>query len=197
MGLEAKCRARVEDRLVTGRLHLDSASLSFGGRGCKWSLDLGPGVKTKVEQGWLLVSFGKRQASFELGDDAAKWTEKIQNPPSRAKKLGIKAGSRCWLFGKFPADFLSELASSGTEVAADFEKDVLAFVLVETKRDLKRVVATAARLSPRQSLWIVWPKGDAQLTQADVMNCAASCGMGPSKVAAFDKRLTAMRYAKK
>jgi hypothetical protein len=197
MGMETKCLARCEDQLVTGKLHLDSTALSFSGAGLKWSLELGTGVKTKEERGWLVVWRGKKQAAFELGAAAAKWAQKILHPPSRAKKLGLKAGLRCWLASKFPAEFVLELAAAGATTTKRHDECQLGFLLLEKKEHLAKLVTAANLLRPKVSLWVVWPKGDTELTQAEVMKCAADCGMGPSKVAAFDSRLTAMRFAKK
>ena len=44
----------------------------------------------RAEDGVLAVRFLEGEARFEIGARAAKWAEKIRNPPGRLDKLGVK-----------------------------------------------------------------------------------------------------------
>lgn len=198
MGLEAKCQARFGTQsAVLGKLHLDSVALTFSGGGIKWRLSLQAKRKAIVAEGWLFVASGRQSAAFELGNQARKWLEKIQHPPTRLDKLGIKPGHTCLLQGKFPPEFLAELKQAKVATSRSAGNSQVALLLVESPRELKRWDQLLLKAQPKTHFWLVWPKGTEAITQEDVLNYAADLGLGPNKSCAFDARLTAMRFMKR
>lgn len=198
MGMEAKVRMRRGATEGSGALHLDSTTLEFRSKQIRWSAKLGPDIQaTANAAGWLTVTCAGETFEFELGKQAAKWAEKILNPPSRLQKLGVKPGMKCRKSGTFDASFLAELKTVDVAVTRSLERCDLAFLLLPHRESLGRIADVAAKLPAGINLWVVWPKGSEAIGQADVMKAAASLGLGPSKTPAFDERHSSLRFAKK
>lgn len=198
MGLEAACRGVIDGKAHSGRLHVDSKEIAFSSPGVKWKHPVGAGTKARVTGGRLEVGSGKKLASFELGDDAGKWLEKVLHPPSRLKKLGVKPGQMVFLKGAFPGGFVDELVAGGAGLARTVAACTLALALVKSTRELAAVDGMIERLSPGASIWIVWPKGTGRpVSQSGVMELFARHAMGPGKTCAFDDELSALRFTRK
>ncbi|MGH2651970.1 MAG: hypothetical protein ACRDHK_12265, partial [Actinomycetota bacterium] len=76
------------------------------------------------------------------------------------KKLAIKPGSRVALIGA-PQDFEATLGTlpEGAVVTRQFRGTVdLAIWFVRSERDYRRDIARMAAATPRDGLWIAWPK---------------------------------------
>jgi hypothetical protein len=71
---------------------------------------------------------------FHLGAAAQKWAGRIQNPPSRLDKLGVKPGMKVRLIGAHDTDFRQELSQRGAALARS--KTDLAFLAIREKDDL-------------------------------------------------------------
>ncbi len=197
MGLEQRGRAIVDSIESEGKLHLDSKSLSFRSKALSFSIELGPKVKVVQKGDWLEVRAQDTVALLEIGSNAPKWMEKILHPPNLLQKLGAKPGLRCFIAGRFPASFRQDLDAAGVQWVKKIVDSQLAFLLVKSESDLTKILDLAQQMQPKQSIWIVSPKGDAALPQNEVMSFCRSNQLGPSKVASFDEQLTAMRYSKK
>jgi hypothetical protein len=185
MGLEARCRARLDGAEVEGKLHLDSQELSFAAPGRKWKLALGKGVETSQTGEWLRVSGGVIVAEFALGEAVGKWEKKILQPPGLREKLGLKAGMRVWVEGELALDL------EGCEEVASLEAADLGLLVLEGREDLGRFLKLAGTERP---VWVIYPKGGKTIREADVMAMAQEMGMGASKTAAVNERLTGLRF---
>lgn len=197
MGLEINCKGIVSGNEYQGRLHVDSKEIKFTCADAKWNHPVGSDVTAKVNDGVLQVGSGKKSARFELGSDAEKWLEKILNPPSRMKKLGIKAGQKIFLQGSFPTEFEEEIEKAGAEIASSLSHCTLLIALVESFQELTALKKPVGKLETGMSVWVVWPKGETAVTQNQVIDFGKSLGTGPGKSCAFDERLTAMRFTLK
>lgn len=197
MGLETKCKAKIEGREYEGKLHVDSKELHFSCREKKWSHPVGASVAAKIAKGSLVIGSGKQAVSFELGEESEKWLTKILNPPSRMKKLGIKAEQKICLQGKFDSEFIGELAASGASLVKSVAAADLVLAIAETVEDLLGLSKSIEKLDTGKSIWILWPKGVQVIKDSQVIDFCRSFGMGPGKSCSFDDRLTAMRFTKK
>ncbi len=197
VGLEAKTTAKTGTKEILGRLHVDSKQLEFSSREFKWKAKLGPELKATARENWLVVKQGRDKIEFDIGKDAARWVEKILNPPDRPKKLGLKAGMKAWVGTGFDATFKSELKQVELSVVRDPAKCEIAFCMVGHRHELKQTAKLLQQIPDGVNIWIVWPKGIDEVRQADVMEAAASGKFGPSKTAAFDDHHSSMRFARK
>src|SRR3954468_13731642 len=95
MGLEAACTATLGNATARGKALLETTELIFRGDGLRVRVPLAEIRRVAVDGGRLSVRWGAETLALELGAAAApRWAEKIEHPPSRLDKLGIKPGSR-------------------------------------------------------------------------------------------------------
>jgi len=187
MGLETKCNAILANKAATGKLHVDSKELSFQAKDLKWALPLKPSPKATAKDGWLQVPGAK----FELGPDAAKWLDKILNPPSRLTKLGLKPDTTIWIGGDAPRDFVYECESNQVTFTPKLQLASVAIYFCRSAADL------ANAPDPNLPLWIIYPKGGKSIQESEVMAWAKQFNAGASKTLSFDEALTGLRFGKK
>jgi hypothetical protein len=146
--------------------------------------------------GQLRVEVPEGAAIFELGANAAKWCEKILHPKTRLEKLGIKPNAPVSLIGNLAADFLAELRActknvSNGKLAADTE---WIFFAADSSKDLSHVAKLAKSLKGAAALWIVYPKGQKQITENDVLAAGRKSGLKDVKVVGFSPTHTALKF---
>ncbi|MEL6108983.1 MAG: hypothetical protein AAFU85_23490 [Planctomycetota bacterium] len=198
MGLELKnCSAVIKNAEHEGHLHVDSKELLFRSPDLKWSVKVGQGTQAKSIGGDLVVRRGSKSATFRVGANADKWIDKILHPPSRGKKLGLKAGTRYWISGDFESTFSEELSGHGLEKARSAKSCDIAFVLMHLQAELKAFDKIVKAAESGTHLWAVYPKGKDGVGQSEVIARAREHGMGPGKGIAFDETYSAMRFTKK
>jgi hypothetical protein len=109
MGAETNCTARFKGRAAAGKARLETGVLQFRGGDLRLSIPFAQVSKITARGGTLSVTFPDGTASFDLGTAAGKWAEKIQHPPSRLQKIGVKADWRVSAVGVDDTGFLGEL----------------------------------------------------------------------------------------
>jgi len=142
----------------------------------------------------LRVTFPDGTAVFELGPTAAKWAEKIRNPPSLLDKLGVKDGMRVSVVGVDDESFLGELTkrtSSVTRRTPKKDTDII-FFAADAVADLTRLVKLRDYLTPAGAIWVIHTKGKgAAFKDVDVFAAAKRAGLVDVKVASFSATHTA------
>jgi hypothetical protein len=123
---------------------------------------------------------------------AEKWADKILHPPTRASKLGIKSGLVVRLSGEFTADFLAEL--DGLERCSPRDKADLVFLLAPARKSLAKIGKLADGLKPAGALWVVYPKGVADIGEIEVIEAGRAAGLKDVKVASFSSTHTALKF---
>jgi len=194
MGLEARCRCRYAGRISEGRAQLETTELRFRG---DFSLAAPlQGIKAHTHDGELRIEWGSDVAVLELGAASAKWADKILHPPSLLDKLGIKKGMRVGMKGDFDQQFVAELRARTDDLAAGRmkkESDLL-FLSVDKAADLGHLPRLIPALAANGGLWIVYPKGQKDIRQIDVMMAARNAGLVDVKVASFSPTHTALKF---
>lgn len=197
MGLEIETRARKGRKQFDGKLYLDSKQLTFKGPEFRWQVDLGPTLSAQANKDRLMIESEGEKVSFEIGKSVSRWVDKILNPPSRMKKLGVQEGHKFWLSKGFSRPFATELKEAGAIRKRNIEDCEIAFWMVVHRQQLSELESLASQLSSGVNIWIVWTKGSEAIGQNDVMSAARAQGFGPSKTAAFDEQHSSMRFALK
>ncbi|HEX4405003.1 MAG TPA: hypothetical protein VH560_09255, partial [Polyangia bacterium] len=135
--------------------------------------------------------------ALELGAAAAgRWADRIENPPSRLDKLGVKSGARVALVGSFDFDdaFEGELAKRGAVLTTRGAVDVL-FFAPASPVDLERVATLAKRLTPAGGFWIVRPKGaSTPITEGATRSAGLAASLVDVKVAAFSATHSTLKF---
>jgi hypothetical protein len=197
MGLEAKADARKDRKSFRGTLYLDSKQLTFKSAEFRWSAKLGEATHASAQREKLTVVCGSEKLTFALDGNLSSWAEKINNPPTRATKLGIKPEHKFWLSKGFTKPFADELKSVGSSATRKIETCDIAFWKVTHREQLKEFKTLTSQLPEATNLWIVWTKGSEAISKSEVMSTAKKFNFGPSKTAAFDEHHSSMRYRKK
>ncbi|MGA8037251.1 MAG: hypothetical protein WA823_07120 [Candidatus Acidiferrales bacterium] len=112
-----------------------------------------------------------------------------------ADKLGIRGEQIIAVIGVGDAAFLDELAervpnfSTGTpQNACD-----LIFYAVEDRSDLPEIKTLARLIVRTGAIWAVYPKGQPQIRDTDIIAAAKATGLVDNKVCKFSETHTALR----
>ena len=111
-------------------------------------------------------------------------------------KLGVKPGQRVAVLGVESAEFLHDLAarvpaySRGERLAhAD-----LIFFSAESLSDLGRLKSLSGTIQKAGAIWVVYPKGQPHIREADVISAGKAAGLTDNKVCSFSPTHTALRF---
>ena len=193
MGSESQCTVHFDGKRSEGKALLETDHLIFRGT-IRLNIPRKAITKAEADAGTLRVTFPDGTAAFELGPSAAKWAEKIRNPPSLLDKLGVKPDMRVAVLGVDDDAFLEQLAARTSDIARRTPKkdtDVIVFG-ANSVTDLSRLEKLRGYLTPAGAIWVVHTKGKgAAFKDVDVFAAAKQAGLVDVKVAAFSATHTA------
>jgi hypothetical protein len=107
-------------------------------------------------------------------------------------KLSVKAGMRVAAIGIADTRFLEDRT---TDVSTRLRKDCDVILLtVEQVSGLTRIETCIPSMKPAAGLWVIYPKGRKDITQAQVMAAALAAGLVDNKVCSFSETHTALRF---
>src|SRR5262249_31786936 len=137
--------------------------LEFRAAGVKLSIPFKTITRVAARGGTLTVDSKAGGLSLTLGDAAERWAIKIQHPPSRLDKLGVKPGSRVSALGVDDTKFLDELedVAGRVSIGRAAEASDIIFYSAETETALNRLAALKRALKPAGALWVIRPKASA------------------------------------
>jgi hypothetical protein len=195
MGNEAYCKVRFGKQQSEGKALLETSEILFRGD-FRLKIPFSTIKAAKVADGELCLQTAQGAVVFGLGPVAEKWRDKILHPKSRIEKLGVKPETVVSLLGDFDAEFLEELArvtkSVGKgKVAAGSE---WIFFAADSKENLSAVAKISKSMKGAAALWIVYPKGQKQITENDVLAAGRKSGLKDVKVVAFSSTHTALKF---
>ena len=192
MGKEAKgVWGQLSDGESDGKLLWEPPKLIF--RGAVRGIFQGHALRDLRTEGDDLVLTDGTRFTLEPGQ-ADKWLHAIQNPPGRLDKLGVKAGQTVVVQGVADEAFLDELATRVEPVEADEDIDLL-FLGVEDLADFDQLEDLVGGLGPKGAIWIVAEKGKgAPLKDVEILAAARGQGLVDTKVCAFSKTHSALRF---
>jgi hypothetical protein len=195
VGNELACTVHHQGKSFSGKALLESSEIIFRGENrLKVAVSAITGLQAK--DGELHVQTKEGAFVFVLGPQAAKWREKIANPKSALEKLGIKSGQTVSLVGTFPTEFRNSLQRVGAVVSKDRNAKDCAwiFLTANKKQDLSRLPSLAKSIHGATALWLVYPKGQAAITEADVRSSGLKAGLVDIKVVGFSATHTALKF---
>ncbi|HYX83652.1 MAG TPA: hypothetical protein VE777_01660 [Gaiellales bacterium] len=192
MGQEIACTARSDGKEAAGRAQLETDELIFRGDGMRLRIRYADITGVREQDGRLELDHGGVTSTFELGDRAARWAERIRHPKTVIDKLGVKAGQRVILRGVDDDGFLAGLRAREVELV-DGAADHL-FVAVETDADLRALADLVPLIARNGAVWTIRRKGRKDLTEADVMAAGKAAGLVDVKVVRFSDTHTAEKF---
>ena len=195
MGNEANCVVRFGKRQSEGKALLETSEILFRGD-FRLKIPFSSIKSAKAVDGELRLQTADGLAVFHLGAASEKWRDKILHPKSRIEKLGVKPGAKVALLGEFDAEFLRELGSltrtvSKGKAASDSE---WIFFAADSKGDLGSLSKISKSLQGATPLWIVYPKGQKNITENDVLAAGRKSGLKDVKVVGFSPTHTALKF---
>lgn len=198
MGKEARAWGQLSDGESDGKLLWEPPKLIF--RGAVRGIYQGHALRDIRAEGDDIVLSDGTRFTLDPGQ-AEKWVHAILNPPTRLDKLGVKPGMKVAVDGVDDEAFLDELADRvDAEVGPgeDFEDLDLLFFAADDLGQLDRLEDLQGALAEKGAIWVVSQKGKtAPLKDIDVMAAARGVGLVDTKVCAFSKTHTALRFVQR
>jgi hypothetical protein len=196
MGAEATVTVRFRGTTVAGKARLETEVLHFRGGDLKLSIPFRDMSRVTARGGTLTVMSSGGTASFDLGASAPSWADKILHPRSRLQKIGVKPGWRVSAIGVADTTFLEELETAVAHLSIGRvvkECDAI-FFGVAKEAELARIEKLKASLKPNGALWIVRPKGRADISERATMAAGKAAGLVDVKVVGFSPTHTAEKF---
>jgi hypothetical protein len=195
MGNELKCRVQFGKQQGEGRALLETSEILFRGE-FRLKIPFSTIKSAKAVDGELCLQTPEGLAIFHLGPAAEKWRDKILHPKSRIEKLGVKPGAKVSLLGKFDADFLREVGVLTKSLIKNKTSADAAciFFAADSKEDLGALSKISKSMQGAAALWIVYPKGQKQITENDVLAAGRKVGLKDVKVVGFSSTHTALKF---
>lgn len=196
MGYDSACTLTTEGRTFAGTARLEEKALTFRGD-ARLAIPLAIIEGVKVRDGRLHFTAGGRRIVLDLGTAAEKWAKRITDPPSRGRKLGIKAGMRVALVGFQDAALIDDIEAQGAtlERSARATGLDLVFFGATVADDLERLSALGARIQPAGAIWLVRAKGrGAPIGETQSMAAAKRAGLVDVKVVSYSDTESAEKY---
>jgi hypothetical protein len=111
-------------------------------------------------------------------------------------KLGVKPGQRISVLGVEDAMFLKDLAERVPDFAPAKPLSGADMIVLgaENLKALAHVKSLAGTIQKAGAIWIVYPKGQSHIREADVMAAGKSAGLTDNKVCRFSDTHTALRF---
>ncbi len=194
MGLEARCIARLGAEVSEGKALLETDVLVFRGS-FRLSIPLTDIKEVKAEDGRMTLSLAEGVVTFDLGPMADKWARKILHPTQRVDKLGIKPGQRIALVNLRDPALQEEIAARTTDVTSKASGEIdLIFLGAERTTALTKLSSLRRVLKSNGAIWVVYPKGVSQITEADVLTAGRAAELVDTKVVRFSPTHTALKF---
>jgi len=196
MGAEGLVCARFKGASVEGKARLETDVLQFRGGDLRLSIHFAEMKKVGARDGTLTITWPGGTVRFDLGDAAAKWARKILNPPSRLDKIGARPDWRASAIGVADETFLAELeaAVSQLSIGRAVKNSDAIFYGVDNEAALMRVQKLTGFLKANGALWIIRPKGRAEISERATMTAGKRAGLVDVKVVGFSPTHTAEKF---
>jgi hypothetical protein len=196
VGAEATCTVTFNGKRSPAKVRLETKVLQIRGREVRLDLPFSAMKAVSARNGVLSIDHQAGLLKIAIGAAAAKWAEQILHPPSRLTKIGVRPDWRAAVIGDIDADFLEELQSAAATVTTGrLPKDADAvFVGVSKPADFKRLAAARTAIKPSGAVWIIRPKGSAEVSEGAVMSAGRAAGLVDVKVVGFSPTHSALKF---
>jgi hypothetical protein len=193
LGLEALCPLHYRGRTVEEKAHLASDAVELSGE-IRLTIAFKEITSVEAKAGKLKMRFAGEEAVLDLGPQAEKWALKIRYPKGRLDKLGIKADSKVCLLGVQDQEFRAELAERTREISEELREGA-DFILFQaaTQEALAALANLQSYIQRDGAIWVLWPKGQRQITRDHVFAASHAAGLVDIKICAFSDTLSGLK----
>ena len=197
MGRELFCSVQSGGKTAKGKALLETSEIIFRGD-FRLKISFASLKSVAARDGDLHLKWGDGSAVFELGEQAEKWAHKILHPKSTAEKLGIKPDLVISAIAMGNDDFVRDLrvqSRSFSDSRALKNSDIIFFGASKAP-ELARVQKLLPSLASAGALWIVYPKGEKEITELQVLSAGRAAGLVDVKVLRFSPTHTALKFVR-
>lgn len=187
MGAEAKTTLTLGRQSYAGTAQLETNELRFRGDH-NLRIPLTTISDVQVRDGSLHVTHSEGTAVLGLGETTAvRWAKKIQSPPTLADKLGVKGGMTVATLGVSDQGILDDIAARGAQVVAGKVPKGASMVLwrIEKPAALAKLDRIVERMARDGAIWVVHPRGNADVADTVIFAAARKAGLTYTKVVRF------------
>jgi len=194
MGREAICHAKFGRESGEGKALLETDDLVFRGE-FRVKVPLRAVTSAKAKDGVLTVEWPDGRLALSLGRSAEKWALAITSPKTVIDKLGVKAGMKVVIVGRFETAFRTDVMNAlgekpGVKPVAGCD---MVFVLMVHPNDTDKLPDLAPAIFPDGALWAVYPRGRRDLSEDTVRKAARDFGLVDIKVVRVSEELGALK----
>jgi len=197
MGRELQCRAKSGGKWVAGKALLETNEIVFRGD-LRLKIPFAALESVVTRNGELHLKWSGQSAVLELGEQAEKWAHAILHPKSTADKLGIKPGLTISAL-HLPGDTTMQNARKVAAAFADgkpLKNSDMIFFGATTTSDLSGIKKLLPSLVANGAIWVVYPKGRAEITEVQVLNAGRESGLVDIKVVSYSATHTALKFVR-
>jgi hypothetical protein len=197
MGRELNCRAKVGIKWIEGKALLETTEIIFRGD-TRLKIPLTQVKSAEARKGQLHLKLADQTVVIELGDQAEKWAHTILHPRSPAEKLGITPGLTISAIAMRAATTMSDARRTAAAFsdAKPAPSSAMIFFGIATASDLPRLKKLLPFLSPNGALWLVYPKGQKNITEVQVLEAGRAAGLYDVKVVSYSATHTALKFVR-
>ena len=111
-------------------------------------------------------------------------------------KLNVKEGARVLVRGVGDPALLAKIRArtEHCSVGGRMKNCDVILLGVERVADLRKIESCCALMAPAGGLWMIYPKGRKDITEAQVMSAGLATGMVDNKVVSFSATHTGLRF---
>jgi hypothetical protein len=195
MGQEVTCKAIIAGKRTFGRLQLESNKLMFRSPTARLDLSLQEVASAVAKKGVLQVSARGQTHRFQIGKGADRWVQRVTKPKSLVEKLGVKPEQKVAFVGAVDPELLAQVRTvtssvSRTTLAKDYD---WIFLGLEEPKGVSRLKKLGKIIAPKGGIWVIFPRGHADLKGENVIAAAKAAGLVDTKIARVSDRLTTMK----
>jgi len=196
MGSETVGNFSVNGKPVRGKARLETDVLQLRGDDVRLSVPFKAMRNVRSAGGVLRFESPQGRVALELGAAAPRWADKILHPPSRLAKIGVKSDWRVAALGIEDQGFLDELdaAAAIMSIGRTIKDCDAIFFGATSASQLVRLKTLKRLLKSNGALWVVRPKGRAEISEAAVMAAGKAAGLVDVKVVSFSPTHTAEKF---
>ena len=197
MGREIQCRAKCGGKWHQGKALLETSEVIFRGD-LRLKVPFSSLKSVVARDGELHLEWASGTAVFELGPQAEKWARTILHPKSTVEKLGIKPGlkiSALRMPDDAPMNDARKAAAQFADVKPLMDSDAI-FFGASSEGELKGIKKLLPSLASNGALWIVYPKGQKEITELQVLNAGRAAGLYDIKVVSYSPTHTALKFVR-
>jgi hypothetical protein len=191
LGQDALCRIQHNGEIHEGKALLETNEIIVRGD-FRLKIPFNEITAISASDGQLCVSWSGGETIFHLGSYAAKWADKIKNPPTLLDKLGVKPDSAIRIEGVRDSEFERLLNEADVQQSAAETVDLL-FYEVDNQDDLLKLEELKRQIMSNGGIWVISPRGRKEIQDIHVFAAAKQAGLVDVKVCRFSETHTALK----